>query len=271
MKMIASAKLHSAQATIASFLPYSQKLDSILKGLLSSEGNSFESPYSVQREIKRVSIAVISSNSSLCGAYNANVIREFQSLYSQYSYLGKENILVYPIGKKIHKYASQHGLNIQGSFEEIANKPTYEQVSILSHNLVQQFLNCETDRIEIVYTHFRNIATQYTLHTTYLPFALQSTDVTNNADKNRKNDYILEPERSVLLLNLLPKVLETNLLSLLLDSNAAEHGARSMAMQIATDNATDLIQQLQIEYNKSRQSAITNQLLDIIGGASALT
>lgn len=271
MKMIASAKLHKAQATIVSFLPYTQKLNQILTCLLASDSN-FDSAYAQEREVKRVAIVAFSSNSSLCGSFNANILKEFSQTYSQYENLGKENILVYPVGKKIMDFANKSNIKIEGQFTTMADKPSFQPVLELSNDLVSKFLNKEVDRIILVYTHFKSAGSQQVTNSVYLPFDLDSVreQDTQGGSNNVQTDYILEPTREELLSHLIPKVLASNLYSALLDSNASEHAARSMAMQIATDNAQDLVQDLTVEYNKSRQGAITNQLLDIIGGASAL-
>ncbi|NDW10617.1 F0F1 ATP synthase subunit gamma [Dysgonomonas sp. 520] len=267
MKMIASAKLRKAQTAITSFLPYSVKLNQILTGLLAAD-NDFDSEYSKVREVKKVAIVAFSSNSSLCGSYNANIIKEFAAVYSEYKSLGKDNILVYPIGKKIATYVQKQNIQAQGNYEEMADKPLFQPVLDLSKELVQKFLDQEVDKIILVYTHFKSAGSQELTRSVYLPIDLSATqeDSTNTI----LPDYILEPSKDELLSQLIPKVLASNLFSALLDSQASEHAARSMAMQIATDNAQELVHELKIEYNKSRQAAITNQLLDIIGGASAL-
>lgn len=267
MKMIASAKLHKAQSAITSFLPYSVKLNHILTSLLASDA-SVDSEYSAKRDLKKVAIVAFSSNSSLCGGFNANVMKEFSVVYSDYKHLGNENILIYPVGKKIAEYIKKQGLQPQGDYQDLANRPSFVPIQELSKDLVQKFLNKEVDEIVLVYTHFKSMGVQEVTQAVYLPFKLSQPDDSNSTTV--LPDYILEPDRKELLSTLIPTVLTSNLYSALLDSSASEHAARSMAMQIATDNATDLVQDLTIEYNKNRQAAITNQLLDIIGGASAL-
>lgn len=273
MKMIASSKLRRAQQTINSFLPYSKKLEEILTNLLASDG-SIDSVYAHERQVKRVAIVAFSSNSSLCGGFNANVIKEFLSTIKQYSQLvGMENIEIYPIGKKIKDFALKRGYAIEqdDSFQQMADKPSFTPVLELSKGLVQKFLDGDLDRIILINTHFKSMGIQVVLNSVYLPFDLHGAmQKAKESIKNVQVDYILEPVRQELLLQLIPKVLTSNLYAALLDSIASEHAARSLAMQIATDNADDLVAELTIEYNKSRQAAITNELLDIIGGAAAL-
>lgn len=269
MKMIASSKLHKAQSAITSFLPYSVKLNQILTSLLASD-NTIDSEYAAVREVKKVAIVTFSSNSSLCGSFNANIIREFVSVYSEYKNLGRDNIFVYPVGKKIADAVVKMGIEPQGNYQEMADKPNFQSVLELSKELVGKFLAGEVDQIVLLFTHFKSAGSQIVTRATYLPFDLNVEESETDNKSTVLPDYILEPSKEELLSHLIPKVLASNLFSALLDSNASEHAARSMAMQIATDNAHDLVQDLKIEYNKNRQAAITNQLLDIIGGASAL-
>jgi len=272
MKMIASSKLHRAQAAITNFLPYSEKLDSILLNLLSSD-TAYESPFAQQREVKKVAIVSFSSNSSLCGAFNANVIKETNSTYLKYkNELGAENVVLYPVGKKIAESAKKGRLNVDGgNYQEILDKPSYEPISDLAGSLINQFLKGEVDKIILIYHHFKSTASQIMTNEVYLPFDLSK--VQEEAQKQSGGfqfDYILEPSHDEILSSLIPKVMISKLYAALLDSVASEHAARTIAMQTATDNANELIQELTIQYNKTRQQAITNELLDIIGGASAL-
>ncbi|MDU1892774.1 MAG: F0F1 ATP synthase subunit gamma [Dysgonomonas sp.] len=269
MKMIASSKLHKAQAAINNFLPYQEKLDAILTNLLSSD-TSYDSPFTNEREVKRTAIVVFSSNSSLCGAFNANVIKEFVSTYNKKSEtLGKENILVYPIGKKIGDAVKKLGLTSQGNYREMADKPSYPAVQELAKELIKKYIDKEIDEVVVIYHHFISTGSQKLQSAQFLPFVLDKTQ-SDKDDKNVQADYILEPSREEILDSLIPTVLYSRLFAALLDSNASEHAARMVAMQIASDNADELTQDLTIQYNKTRQQAVTNELLDIIGGASAL-
>lgn len=275
MKMIATAKLRKSQQAINSFLPYSTKLNEILTNLLASD-SSIDSVYAQKREIKKIAIVAFSSNSSLCGGFNANVIKELSSVLSKsITTVGKENIILYPFGKKIIDFAKKSNLTIENNTEflQLTDRPSFPAILKISKELVGRFLSGEIDQIILVYTHFKSMGVQQIQSSIYLPFDLNSVmenTQTDSTSLNQSIDYILEPERMELLSHLIPKVLASNLFAALLDSNASENAARSLAMQIATDNAEELVGDLTIEYNKNRQAAITNQLLDIIGGASAL-
>lgn len=271
MKMIASSKLHKAQAAITNFLPYQKKLDAILTNLLSSD-TSYDSPFTEKREVKRTAIVVFASNSSLCGAYNANVIKEFKATYQAKKHLGKENILIYPIGKKIADTVKKMELQPQGDYREMADKPSYQAVQELAKELIDLYVKKELDEVILIFHHFKSMGVQVLTNATFLPFNLSHSEeaATDKKDKTVQTDYILEPSKEEILENLIPTVLYSRLYAALLDANASEHAARTMAMQIATDNANELIQDLTILYNKTRQQAVTNELLDIIGGASAL-
>lgn len=268
MKMIASSKLHRAQNAISNFLPYEEKLDAILTNLLASD-TSYESPFIQKREMKRIAIVAFSSNSSLAGAYNANVIKEFNYTYTKRKELGKENILIYPVGKKIAEAFKKQGLKAEGDYMEMADKPSYQAVQDLAKELIAKYVSKEIDEVVLIYHHFISTGHQKLMNVPFLPFDLEKSK--QEAIDNNQTDYILEPSKEEILSSLIPTVLYARLYAALLDANASEHAARTVAMQIATDNADDLIQDLTVQYNKSRQQAVTNQLLDIIGGASALS
>jgi len=271
MKMIASAKLRKAQVAITNFLPYQQKLDAILTRLLASEAST-DLPYIQKRDVKRIGIVAFSSNSSFCGAFNANIIKEFKASYQKYEHLGAENIRIYPIGKKIADAVKKMKLEAQGDYTAMADKPSYSDVQELAKSLVEKFVTKELDEIILIYFHFKSTGTQILTNKTYLPFDLNAEGEGEEQTKTTgyEADYIYEPSKEEILDSLIPTVLYSRLYAALLDSNASEFAARTMAMQIATDNADELLQDLKIEYNKTRQQAVTNELLDIIGGASAL-
>ena len=270
MKMIASSKLHKAQNAISNFLPYQQKLDVILTNLLSSD-TSYESPFIQKRETKRVAIVGFASNSSLCGAYNSNVIKEFNTAYSKKKEeIGARNILVYPIGKKLADALKKQGVAAQGDYREMADNPTFLAVQDLAKELIKKYIDGEIDEVILIYHHFISTGSQKLKKTQFLPFDLESAKPESQQDENMFADYILEPSKEEILDSLIPTVLYSRLYAALLDASASEHAARMIAMQIASDNADELVQDLTIQYNKSRQQAVTNELLDIIGGASAL-
>ena len=264
MKMVASAKLHKAQGAITNLLPYEERLRNLFAHFM--QGGEVTSPYVISREVKRVALVVFSSNSSLCGGFNANVIKHATQWLDSHQHLGKENILVYPVGKKIADAITKLGYTVQGDFQEMANHPNFSDASSLALQLMELFVKGEVDQVEILYNHFKSTASQILTHEVYLPFPLA---MESSTEAHEATDYILEPSREELLTLLLPKVLRLKFYAILLDSNASEHAARTMAMQIATDNADDLLQELTLMYNKTRQQAITNELLDIVGGSMA--
>ena len=262
MKMVASAKLHKAQAAIGNMLPYERRLHGLLSNLLGSgDVLHWNTP---RPEVKRVALVVCSSNSSLCGGFNTNVIKHATQWLDEHKALGTENILIYPVGKKVADALIKQGYPVQGDFQHIADKPSFAEASALAQKLMDLFTRGEVDRVDLLYNHFKSMASQILTREVYLPMA--SAEATGAP---QDIDYILEPSREELLQSLLPKVLRLKLYTALLDSNASEHAARTMAMQIATDNADDLLQELTLMYNKTRQQAITNELLDIVGGSMA--
>ena len=272
MKMVASAKLHKAQGAIENMLPYQKKLNKILTNFLSAD-LPIESPYVQEREVKRVAIVVFSSNTSLCGAFNANVIKMMMQTLGEFRTLGQDNILIFPIGKKVDEAAKRMGFKPQEVSPTLSDKPTYQEAAELAHRLMDMYVAGEVDRVEIIYHHFKSMGVQILLRETYLP--IDMTNVVSEEDSMNKeeveeheiaNDYIIEPNAEELIVSLIPTVLSQKIFTAAVDSNASEHAARTLAMQVATDNANELIQDLTKQYNKSRQQAITNELLDIVGG-----
>lgn len=271
MKMVASAKLHKAQGRIENMLPYQRKLNEILTNFLRTDA-SFESPYTEKRPVTRVAVVAFSSNSSLCGAFNSNVAKMLERALEDYQSLGKENILIYPVGRKVEEAVKKMGYVPQGSYQVMADKPSYVEAYELAEKLMHEFVEKQIDHVELIYHHFKSMGSQVLLRENYLPIDLTQVaqeaaeDVPEDA-RSFNNDYIVEPSVGELIAELLPKVLSQKIFTVLLDSNTSEHAARMLAMQTATDNANELIQDLTKQYNKSRQQAITNELLDIIGGS----
>jgi len=261
MKMVSSAKLRKAQKTIENLFPYEQRLNGLLNNFLSAEEDNV-SVYAETWELKRVAIIVISSNSSLCGSFNTNVSKRFNQTIEKYKALGVENILVFPVGKKIAKASKKTGFEPQSNFDSMADKPSYIAALTFADDIMRMFKNKDIDRVELIYHHFKSKSTQVITEETLLPIQLKPAEKGTVA-----LDYIVEPDRETIMAELIPKVLRLKIYTALLDSNASEHAARTMAMQTATDNASDLLQDLSLQYNKSRQQAITNELLDIIGGS----
>ena len=273
MKMVASAKLHKAQGAIENMLPYERKLNKILTNFLSAD-LPVESPYIKAREVKRVAIIAFSSNTSLCGAFNANVIKMLLQTVGEFRTLGQDNILIFPVGKKVDEAVKRLGFQPQETSPTLSDKPSYQEASELAHRLMEMYVSGEIDRVELIYHHFKSMGVQILLRETYLPIDL--TRVVDEEEKQKEeevqggdiaNDYIIEPSAEELIANLIPTVLSQKLFTAAVDSNASEHAARTLAMQVATDNANELIQDLTKQYNKSRQQAITNELLDIVGGS----
>ncbi|MEG0038454.1 MULTISPECIES: F0F1 ATP synthase subunit gamma [Bacteroides] len=265
MKMVASAKLHKAQGAIENMLPYQQKLNQIMTNFLSAD-LPVESPFIVEREVKRVAIVAFSSNSSLCGAYNANVHRMLLQTVGEYRKLGQDNILIFPIGRKIEDASKKMGFVPQGSYQILAEKPSYAEASALAEKLMAMYLDKEIDRVDLIYHHFKSSGVQLLLCERYLPIDLTRIPK-EHTDRELVNDYIIEPSAERVIADLIPTVLCQQIFTAAVDSNASEHAARVMAMQIATDNANELIQELTKQYNKTRQQTITNELLDIMGGS----
>lgn len=261
MKMVSAAKLRRAQAAIENMRPYECKLSSMLSALLSVT-DDVKTLYTRDSELRRVAIVVVSSHSNMCGAFNANIIRAAKEAIKEYNAAGVE-VELFPVGKKIADAFRKTGYgNCNNALVEQAGAVDYSVVSPIAKQLMERFATGQLDRVELLYTHFYNSAKQVPSKECFLPINLD-----NYAGGNRAvREYILEPGKRELVDALLPKVIKMALFTALLDSAAAEHSARMIAMQIATDNAGDLIQELVLEYNKGRQQAITNELLDIASG-----
>lgn len=290
MKMVASAKLHKAQTAIGNKLPYEQTLHHILAGLLEDDdlqkalhdnlgfGNPHGHSAVVLEDVgldqipskdvyPRIAVVVISSNSSLCGAFNANVIKKYQETINMLENQGyaKEDIDIYVIGRKIAEAVRKSGYTVLDDRSELADKPSYDAAFDLASDLVDSFVSGEVSQVVLVYSHFASPASQPVIRENYLPLPLHDYDGTDGDPV----DYILEPDPLSLVKHLLPQVLLMKLYTVLLDANAAEHAARTLAMQIASDNAKDLIGELTLAYNKGRQQEITAEILDLVGGMMA--
>ncbi|MDR3218640.1 MAG: F0F1 ATP synthase subunit gamma [Dysgonamonadaceae bacterium] len=267
MKMVASAKLRKAQYRIERFLPYENRLTEMLNAFLAAGTEGFTSPLAEVRELKRVSIVVLSSNSSLCGAFNSNIIRLLTDAIRKYMASGCE-VAVYPVGKKVEEAVKKLTvpLAIKGSYISLMDKPGFEGAKEIADQLINDFLEKKIDHVELIYNHFKTTAIQIPTQEQFLPVNL----AVSTGKKTIPTDYIVEPDRDTLLNTLIPKSLRSKIYAILLDSAAAEQAARTVAMQIATDNASDILDELTIQYNKQRQQAITSELLDIIGGSEAL-
>ncbi len=267
MKMVSSAKLKKAQMAIENISPYQSRLNGILNNFLATESD-FQSDFSAVREVKNVAIVVFSSNSSLCGAYNSNVIKELNNVIKAERANAVQSITVYPVGKKVKDAVSKiAGIESVPVSVELADHPSFEGISAVTNEVMAKFLDKSYDKVIVIYHHLKNTAVQKLTTETFLPINLEADE---SASANLGGDYIVEPNKAEILESLLPKALRTKMYACLLDSNASEHGARVVAMQVATDNANELINELTVLYNKTRQQAITSELLDIVGGAAAL-
>ena len=296
MKMVASSKLHHAQVMIENMLPYESMLEHILKTFLASEADA-STVFSTERQVNRVALVVFSSNSSLCGGFNANVIKMMQQTVDEYRAKGINDVVVYPVGRKVAEKVTKLGLEKGGDFTSLADKPNVQQCIDLARELGNKFLHGELDRVELIYHHFKSAGSQILTRKALLPIDISKEldedderDLTSNiatlkaqeylrkrGERDSKHDkehakplndnFIVEPDMDSVLKILIPKLLHLMVYTALLDSNASEHAARMVAMQTATDNADELLRQLNLQYNKSRQQAITNELLDIVGGS----
>lgn len=321
MKMVAAAKLQKAQMAIQNMLPYERRLHSMLIDLMgavnmsapaSEEGSArlmslsnqpdhteSEGVYSLmaQRQVRKVAIVAFASNSSLCGAFNSNVIREATAVINEYraSGLGDADITVYSVGRKMAEAMRKLGFPSPADFTKMSDSPSYDAASALAQELFDGFVSGRFDKVELVYNHYKSTSSQPTTRQTYLPLSLADatadiqvgkiTDSASESDTNRgaepvgapvvrqgsptteTPDLIVEPSKEDLIATLLPKVVRLRVFTTLLDSTAAEHAARTVAMQLATDNGNDLLQELTLEYNKGRQQKITSEILDIVGGS----
>lgn len=335
MKMVAAAKLQKAQMAIQNMLPYERRLHSMLIDLMgamnisaaASEDGSvrgsgsaergfdqsgdrlslsnrhdlagMDGAYSLmaQREVRKVAIVAFASNSSLCGAFNSNAIREATAVINEYraSGLRDSDIVVYSVGRKMAEAMKKLGFPSPADFTKMSDSPSYDAASALAQELFDGFVSGRFDKVELVYNHYKSTSSQPTTRQTYLPLSLADatadiqagkiTDSASETDTNRvaepvgapvvrqssptaeASDLIVEPSKEELIATLLPKVIRLRIFTTLLDSAAAEHAARTVAMQLATDNGNDLLQELTLEYNKGRQQKITSEILDLVGGS----
>lgn len=299
MKMVASSKLHHAQTAIENMLPYENMLEHILKTFLVSAPD-VELPFDQERPVKKVALIVFSSNSSLCGGFNANIIKTMLHAIEEYRKQGLTNddIIIYPIGRKVEEKVRKLGLRSAGSFVHLADKPNSAQCRDISVEAGTMFLEGKVDKVELIYHHFKSAGSQVLTRRTFLPIDLHDDvgadndrDLSSNLATKKSQEYLknrnkqeeereqatvkplndnflVEPDLKTVLTELVPKELHLMVYTALLDSHASEHAARMVAMQTATDNADELLRELNLQYNKSRQAAITSELLDIVGGSS---
>ncbi|GHT38582.1 ATP synthase gamma chain [Bacteroidia bacterium] len=278
MKMVASAKLRKSQKRIESFLPYQHKLDEILKSFLGASPD-FASNLAEERDVKRVAIVALSSNSSLCGAFNANAFKLFKETLARYRHLPDDAIEIYAVGKKIEGEIRKlrREFNFRGSYIPLMDEPNFAGAKQIAQSLMTDFRQHKIDKVELVYNHFKSSAVQVPTVEQFLPVSSPKSplnppqgDLNSPLEGGQGGaDYIVEPDRETILQALIPQSLQSKVYAVVADSSAAEQAARLVAMQVATDNAEDILDELTIQFNKQRQQAITSELLDIVGGAEA--
>lgn len=268
--MVAASKLRRAQNAILKMRPYASKLKEILQNLSASLEGTEQSPYTIQRMPEKVLLVVLTSNRGLCGAFNSNIIKTTVSRMNE-QWAGQTasgNLKLITIGKKGSEYFRKRGYDVVDSYDQIYDNLSWENASVIAESLMKNFTLHTYDRIEIIYNQFKNAAVQVIKVEQFLPVEPPKTDVA--APVKTQVDYIFEPSKEEIVTELIPKSLKIQFYKALLDSFASEHGARMTAMHQATDNASELLKQLSLTYNKARQAAITNEILEIVGGAEAL-
>ena len=261
MKMVSAAKLKKAQDSITATLPYSNKLSELVKNISASIDSVDSNPLFVSREVRKTLIIVITSNKGLCGGFNSNIIKEVYNISSEYG-SNKPDLLT--IGKKGNDILKKR-FNVISSHNDLFDQFSYSNVKSIASNIIQLYTDEKYDKVILVYNHFKNAATQIITREQFLPISENTED-----NVSTSGDYIFEPNREKILEELIPKTLSIQLFKSISDSIAGEHGARMTAMHKATDNASELRDQLKLTYNKARQTAITNEILEIVGGAEAL-
>lgn len=261
MKMVSAAKLKKAQDAITQMRPYANKLRELMDNVSAAVTAEVGGEFTEQREINNVLILAVTSNRGLAGAFNSNIIKEVNRLMAE-DYAGK-NVQVLTIGKKANDILKKTA-SIYANESHLWDDFTFKNASDVAERVMEAFKNKEFDEVKVIYNHFKNAATQHVITETLLPISI------GNEGEKTTVDYIFEPNKEKILLELIPKTLKTQLFKAMLDSHASEHGARMTAMHKATDNAGALQRELKLQYNKARQAAITNEILEIVGGADAL-
>lgn len=266
MKMVSAAKLKRAQDAIIMMRPYASKLREIMENISGTLDGNAGGQYTAVRPVNKVLIVAVSSNRGLCGAFNTNINRTVSRLLREkYSVQARSgNVKVLGIGKKTSDFFGKMKQNYAGQHNDIYNNLTFERVSLIAEEIMKQFTAGEYDRVDLVYNQFKNAAVQLVITEQLLPL------VPEKARTKSVNDYIFEPGKEELVLELIPKAVKVQLYKAVLDSHASEHGARMTSMSKATDNAGEILKELKLSYNKARQAAITGEILEIVAGAEAL-
>jgi F-type H+-transporting ATPase subunit gamma len=268
MKMVAAAKLRKSQERVTQIRPYAAKLNAILRNLSEAQGSG-DNWYSQTREQKKILIVAISSDRGLCGSFNSTVfkgiVRQIEEQYAEQHRKG--NVVILPLGKKAAEYFVKRKFEIIDTYVGIFGKLNFESVSAIAETIMKVFREGKFDKVEVVYNEFKNVATQILRTEQLLPVLLPTNDTKT---KSNPIDYIYQPSQEEIISEMIPNSLKVQLFKALLDSNAAENGARMTAMDKATENAGELLKELRLSYNRSRQAAITKEILEIVGGAEAL-
>ena len=263
MKMVSAAKLKRAQDAITRMRPYAGKLKEILENLSATLDASEGGAYSTERPIEKVLVVAVCSNRGLCGGFNSNVNKQVLSLAGGV-YAGKQ-IDILSIGKKSAEFLARRDFNVIERNDGVYDNLTFDVIAPIAESIMKAFVEGKYDRVDVVYNQFKNAATQVCVAEQFLPVAPPEA-----TEKASSTDYIFEPAKAEIVADLIPRSLKTQLYKATLDSHASEHGARMTAMHKATDNASDLLKELKLSYNKARQASITNEILEIVGGAAAL-
>jgi F-type H+-transporting ATPase subunit gamma len=267
MKMVSAAKLRRAQDAITQMAPYSRKLQEVLSNIVSSISGEMELPLATVRPVEKVLLIPITSDRGLCGAYNANVIKMTRLVIAEKypSQFAKGDVTVMPLGKKGYDFFVRNNYKVVDNYREIFSDLSFDNVREAAAYAQQAFLDKKYDRIDLIYSQFRNAAVQNFVSEPYLPIPKIVT-----AAGTKNSDFIFEPSKETIMEELMPKILNTQVYKALLDANASEHGARMTAMDKASENANELLRSLKISYNRARQAAITTELSEIVSGAAAL-
>ncbi len=269
MKMVSAAKLRKAQDRILQLRPYAGKLSEVLQNVSASLGTDTANPYAEEREIKRVLIVPITSDRGLCGGFNANVAKATVQLIKE-KYAAKQ-VEILPIGTKGRDFFKRREYTVIAEYADLFTRLSFEDVRVAAEFVIESFLRKEYDAVELVYNEFKNVVTQVVCTEQLLPLAASAVEQEASESKAVANDYIFEPEKEEIISLIIPKSLKITFYKAILESNASEHGARMTAMSKATDNAGELLKELRLTYNRTRQAAITTEILEIVAGAEALS
>ena len=265
MKMVSAAKFRRAQNAILGMRPYSAQLNEIMNDIDVEDG--VVTPYHDNRKVENVLLVVVTSNKGLCGAFNSNVIKEATARVNHYKNEEKvSDLQMITIGKRATEFFGKRNVNVVGSHDELLDKPSFDTIATLADSVMQSFCDKKYDRVELIYNQFKNSLVQILSTEQFLPVVPKSAASVTS----KRNDYIYEPSKMEILREMVPLTLRSHFYRVIFDSLAAEHGARMNAMQKATDNATELLKELKLSYNKARQAAITNEIIEIVSGSEAL-